>query len=145
MTLKYTDCKFYDIANKNDRSPFNQGGALHYGYTTSISNCAVTLNGCEFKRNKCESGQGGAIAFNIDRDLTISNCVFENNEASGSGGAIYFWSKIEKPSDNSQAPDFDGKMKIGKISITDCQFSGNKGYDGNAIYINGYYSLSDAK
>lgn len=145
ITVKYDNCKFYDITNNNVKSPYNQGGAMHYGYTTSISNAAVELLYCEFKRNNCPNGMGGAVSFSIDHDLKIDHCVFENNNAGSQGGAIYFWSKIEKPSNNPNAPNFDGTIKIKAISITNCEFTGNKASNGHAIYIQEHFSLLNAK
>lgn len=133
--ITYEKCYFYDNANNNENAPFNQGGAIHYGYTTSISDTAVNLKGCEFKRNKCPNGYGGAVAFSIDQDLTISDCIFEDNSAGKYAGAIYFFGNIVKPSDNSDAPEFSGTFKLDSISITNCQFSGNNAGSGKAIYI----------
>lgn len=143
--ITYEKCYFYDNSNNNENAPFNQGGAIHYGYTTSISNTAVNLKQCEFKRNKCPNGDGGAVAFSIDKNLTISDCIFEDNSAYGNGGAIFFWSKIAKPSDNSDAPDFVEPIKIKLLSIARCQFINNKGSAGSAIFTQAYYTLSNAK
>lgn len=118
---------------------------MHYGCTTSISNISFTLENCEFKRNGCTHGSGGAVTFNIEHDLTITNCVFEDNHADEYSGAIYFWSRIVKPPTNPDAPDYDGNIKIKSISINNCQFKGNTAGDGHLIYINEDSSLLNTK
>lgn len=142
--VKFTQCYFYDITN-NKANEFSHGGAFQYGHSTSISETTITLDGCEFKRNSSPNGNGGALSFSINYNLAIKNCVFEDNVANN-GGAIHFWSEIKKPSDNSEAPEFSGPIKIDTISITNCRFIGNKGGSyGEVIYVQEDYSLFNAK
>lgn len=78
---------------------------------------------------------GGALGININHDLIIERCIFENNKAGNKGGAIYVWGRIVKPSDNSNAPEFSGSLLMNLISITESEFIGNEGGEGASIYI----------
>lgn len=55
--------------------------------------CSPTIEACTFARNQVANGNGGAIANEGDPNWTcrvvISNCLFEENDASAKGGAIY--------------------------------------------------------
>lgn len=137
-------CKFYDNINNKNTSPYNQGGAIQYGYSTSISDIQMTFRDCEFKRNTCQNGMGGALGININRDLIITGCIFEDNQASTKGGAIYIWSKIVKPEDPPGAPEFTD-FQMERINISNCQFIGNKGTSGPAIYIEEEENIGDVK
>lgn len=134
MTIIYTQYKFYSILNTNRNLPYNQGGAIRYGYLTSIANTFMILDECEFRQNKCPFGNGGALAINTNRDLTI-RCLFENNEALNKGGALYVWRYFVKPANKKQAPNFDGNIFMNSITISNCTFVGKEAVQGHAIYI----------
>lgn len=101
----------------------------------------VTITNSKFTGNKAlgttidtsdssllASGNGGAIANNF-ATTTVSNTVFENNEAKNWGGAI---SNMMYENANSSAFYYD---KGGYISITDSTFTNNvAGEEGGAIY-----------
>lgn len=78
---------------------------------------------------------GGALGININRNLVITGCVFEGNQASTKGGGIYIWGKIVKPDDNPNAPVFSGTLQMEKVTISNCQFISNKGQYGAAIFV----------
>lgn len=94
--LFFEKCKFIDITNNNMDKPYNQGGAIQYGYSTSISNVSMIFQGCEFIGNKCtdRKSSGGALGININHDLTISDCIFKDHKVGYFGGCIYIWGKI---------------------------------------------------
>ncbi|MBQ2962926.1 hypothetical protein, partial [Methanobrevibacter sp.] len=78
-----------------------RGPAVYVSVTTNrVGNTGnVTITGCVFKNNSA-SNSGGAIYSGIssgNSKLTINNNVFVNNTASGSGQAIYYV--------NNYAPD----------------------------------------
>lgn len=131
--LVFDGCKFTKNRNDWSISPYNQGGAIQYGYTKSIANTSLKFVGCEFKDNTNTNGKGGAIACSINYDLYISGCIFENNIASaGEGGAIYIWGKIIDPNNGKPISE---PLQMQSITITDCQFKLNKAKNGNAIFI----------
>ena len=137
FSLIFDQCKFHDNMNARSASPYNQGGAIQFGYTTTIANTIMTFQECEFKRNRCPNGMGGAISMNINRNLIIRGCIFEDNEANDKGGAIYIWGKIVQPpiSENAGAPAFSGILEMDTIKISECEFIGNKCENGHCIYI----------
>ena len=130
-TIIYEKCHFYNMTNTQTTSPYNQGGAIQYGYSLSISNVSMTFEECEFIGNECQNGKGGALAFNINHDIYISKCLFEDNQASGEGGAIYIWCTTADMNNN---PDVKIGSNMGTATITECQFIGNKGSEGQFLY-----------
>jgi predicted outer membrane repeat protein len=48
----------------------------------------VSISGCIFEENDADGGHGGAITVRTDSDPYISGCTFEDNEADEHGGAI---------------------------------------------------------
>ncbi len=50
-------------------------------------NSLITITNCIFKNNEASS-EGGAIKNNTNSNLTLTNCVFANNQAGVRGGAI---------------------------------------------------------
>ncbi len=58
-----------------------------------------------------DGNSGGAIY--SSGNISVENCLFEDNRASVSGGAIY---------------------SVGSLSVTDCDFTGNIAQNGGAIY-----------
>ena len=130
----FNQCKFYDNENRHPSGIFAQGGAFQLGYTSSVANVSVEFNECEFKRNKCSNGKGGALSIDIAHGLTLSNCIFEENTASQEGGAVYIWGIIVKPEEQN-APNLPSSIQMDSIDIVDCIFNGNKASTGAAIFI----------
>ena len=139
-SIIFSQCKFYELSNSHSEAPYNQGGAIHYGYSLSTSNVSIIFEQSEFKNNRCNNGQGGALGINIKGNLYINGCLFENNQASNKGGAIYIWCKVVDPN----TPEVDEPILMESITITNCQFINNKGSDGQAIYIE-EENIGDAK
>ena len=79
----------------------------------------LTIDNCTFSGNSASgaTGEGGAI-YNNNGTLTIeNNCSFSSNSASHAGGAIY-------------------NDTTGTLSIDSCTFSSNSASNGGAIYNN---------
>jgi len=84
----------------------------------------VTLRNCTFEDNRggtiTVAGGGGAVAMMYQGPddetgpLLWQNCVFQNNESSGSGGSLLF--------------------EYGSLTLRDCIFEGNQARIGGAIY-----------
>ena len=70
------------------------GGAMYIGTLSATKQINVILNNVTFINNHARIDgasvdKGGAIYMNANRgSLTLNNCTFENNSASGYGGAI---------------------------------------------------------
>ena len=79
------------------------------------------------------SGNGGAIANNF-ATTTVTNTIFENNEAKNFGGAV-FNMMYEKLAVDSQSPKEFHTDKGGIIAIADSTFTNNAaGSEGGAVY-----------
>ena len=79
------------------------------------------------------SGNGGAIANNF-ATTTVTNTIFENNEAKNFGGAV-FNMMYEKLAAGSQSPKEFHTDKGGVIAIADSTFTNNAaGSEGGAVY-----------
>ena len=79
------------------------------------------------------SGNGGAIANNF-ATTTVTNTIFENNEAKNFGGAV-FNMMYEKLAAGSQSPKEFHTDKGGIIAIADSTFTNNAaGSEGGAVY-----------
>ena len=55
---------------------------------SSISNLTQTFTNCVFNNNQAKSS-GGALMLKANTQTTITNCTFANNTASGAAGAIH--------------------------------------------------------
>jgi predicted outer membrane repeat protein len=71
------------------------------------------ISNCTFANNSAASG--GALYFGIDRNVTLTNCVFEGNVATMSHGGAF-------------AHEGGGYANV--LSATDCQFVGNSAPSG---------------
>jgi|GEM_PF-2226508 len=95
----------------------------------------TTISNCIFRDNK--ASRGGAIfkSYGSKYDLVIINSVFENNTASGEGGAIYFyWTGQSYPATIINSLFLNNKSAAGKTSAvsgsdwdkyTNCSFVNN--------------------
>lgn len=100
MTL--TGCNF-----KNNMASV-RGGAVDNGQHLKISKCSFTSN---------TALNGGAFHNTNEYAITISNCVFKNNNATEAGGAIMSSSEVTAP-----------------LTVTNSSFSGNTAFNGAAIF-----------
>ncbi|KAK8842650.1 hypothetical protein M9Y10_025510 [Tritrichomonas musculus] len=138
-TLILNQCFFIDNVNNHSNSDpiFSTGGAFQCGYSSTIANISLQIINCEFKRNHCINGKGGALSLNICNDISITNTTFEGNFAAEEGGAIYLWGKVIQDVDPDEYEDpiiFDS-LRIETFSLTNCIFIGNQGTEGSCIYI----------
>ncbi|KAK8878407.1 hypothetical protein M9Y10_005179 [Tritrichomonas musculus] len=156
--LFVSECEF--INNKNDYSIFQ------IGHASSLPlNVALNFSKCKFIKNICYEGNGGAIALNINHELSLTNCCFINNKAFLHGGALTLYKNkrvdiisciFEKNEANCILTSFhkqDNKqkgrggalyiyssfsyIKNDYTKIFNCTFKSNSAFDGYAIYIGG--------
>lgn len=116
------------------------GGAV-YSYTGA----SCTLTDCSFTGNEADTAEnayGGA--FFADEPATLNNCIFTENSAVKTGGAIY----LAKGNSNFTDCEFTGNSagtNAGAIwsknattcYLTNCEFTGNTAGTGGAFYGNG--------
>ena len=156
--VSFEDCKFINnVATSSNRGHVptgmqaytsGDGGALQYGFSTSIYEINMKFDNCLFSRNKAVR-HGGALALQTVGTVVINKCTFEENIANykqssgellenhfnkkseGRGGAIYINPVFE-------LKNHDHKTKYMKsVTITGCTFKSNSAFDGFAIYIEG--------
>lgn len=104
-------------------------------------NSSPTIINCTFLRNV--SSAGGAIRFR-DSDVTIDNCLFENNTATGDNpksAGIYAWDTTCLITNtnfiNNTGVNGGGFMcNNGSATLTNCTFSENYASNGGAVYNN---------
>ena len=120
------------------------GGAIQVGLDEPGSNGKVT--NCVFRNNKAISdahSHGGAGC--IRSGTSYTNCVFINNVAD-EGGALTFHGSGEIKDCtfiNNTANEYGGALSTGflydsmKITVSNCEFDGNKAPYGGAIQANG--------
>lgn len=142
FTLVYEECTFVNIKNERTNGASSYGGALQFGFSSSLNSLHVTINSCVFKGNKALK-HGGALAIQTSGKVIIKNCTFENNVANskqssllnllgekeeGRGGALYL-NALFKVNSNTR--------KMESATIEDCKFIKNVAFGGYAIYIDG--------
>lgn len=118
-TIIFSQCTFVD--NENNRSSdsiFCMGGAFQFGFDLRTENCSVNFLNCEFNRNTCFNGKGGALALSVLNDVLISDCVFSENSAEDEDGSSIFI--IGNSTQKVQHP-------LNSVSIKNCQFMKNHG------------------
>lgn len=130
-SLTFTSCRFVD--NTNDSS--HQGAALY------LTKAAATVSNCYFAGN--EAGSSSCIHLGTSAgDVTISDCTFEGNTATGSYGAVQNTGKNGDVAitgctfDNNTAASGAGAAFCatgGTTSIEDCTFSNNTASAGGAV------------
>lgn len=82
----------------------------------------LTVNNCIFINNSASGDAGGAIF--SDGDINVNNCTFENNSAESNGGSI---------------------ATTGNSTINNSKFTENQaGYGGGAIYNEGKSTISNS-
>jgi hypothetical protein len=92
-----------------------------------VEDTPLVLKGLTISNGKAE--QGGGL-FNSRGKVTITNCTFSGNEATGSGGGLFNNQKGEVNigqctfSDNT-AQHGGGLANEGRLSITNCTIAGN--------------------
>lgn len=129
--ITYQNCKF--INNSAD-----QGGALTYHASGIIEDCVFINNSAKL--------YGGALStgyMDMDMDLKVINCNFEQNNASY-GGAVQLKGKnieIQNSVFNKNTAAVNGgaiNIVAKTVAIGDTEFNKNTAHvNGGAIYING--------
>lgn len=124
----------------------NKAGGVGGAIAISSSNAQVEINHSTIKGNSAGS-TGGAINGTGPFQLTITNSVLADNIATSTGGAVHFafgspptLTLISTVFSNNKSSDHGGALSIGnssKVTISQCQFTGNQGNSGGAIRING--------
>ncbi len=124
----------------NNIASFGKGGAIYN------SNASPVITNCVFSGNQ---GWGGAIYNRSSSAPVISYCTFTGNIAieSTPGGAIYstlsssvithctFTGNITNPSSTGEGGAIYNTLSSGNSAIISyCSFSGNKAFNGGAIY-----------
>jgi len=112
-----TNCVFENCHSTNGCG----GAVLSYGYTTSFSNC--TFRGCSVKgvdrgpwSGQVANGCGGAVMlYGVKGDCDFTDCHFQTNAASSSGGALMMQVDTGGSLEN---------VDVG-LRLTDCTFTGN--------------------
>ncbi len=96
----------------------NGSGSNEYGggmYNYDLA--CITINDCLFTTNKA-SGDGGGIYIRHVGEITVSGCTFTSNEAGSEGGGMY-------------------KEMISQSTVTGCTFANNEcGDTGGGMYTN---------
>jgi hypothetical protein len=150
--LKITRCINYGIHTSSPASltiencNFYQNNGV--GIYTALG--TATINSCIFSENSNTSTVAGGGIYNYQSLITVTNSTFTDNHSSypiyGKGGAITIWSGSATISNSS----FTGNTAVSvggaiytdqgpgepacNVTITNCSFSGNSGYDGGALY-----------
>ena len=130
---------------KNNIAGWNGGALYSYSYLTVIDS--------NFTGNEAHGSNGGAIAasYYMSRPyVTIENCEFDSNIASGSGGAISFGAgtiSVENSrfNDNVASSGTGGAISLGTATanVNSCNFTCNHASArGGAIYASGAGTLN---
>ena len=116
------NCKIINCVKLNYEGHFTDGAAIHVYEKT---NSRLVCNGVTFANNQNRDKHavsagltygGGALFFGENSSFSLANCVFNNNTAYESGGAILMQYPLNS-------------------TIRDCVFNGNNAYlAGGAIY-----------
>ena len=83
-------------------------------FLISVSQQVEIINS-QFYKNRADWGYGGGFEIDFTKQLTIKNCIFEDNFAYWHGGAIEI-------------------HKVTKCNISNSSFSENKGICGGGIF-----------
>ena len=106
---------------------YSAGGGLADGLGDAISLDMlfgdVSITNCMFENNRATDNAGAIQVNGRNCNISITNCTFQNNSAgAGIGGAISL------------------DMEIGSVSIANCKFQNNNAHFGGALYIITSYS-----
>lgn len=128
---KFTDCIFHD-------NNIATGGGTTGGAINQSGGGLLELQRCSFTNNQCSTGDGGAVYYflqnNVSGSLIINQCTFNNNSAPNfSGGAVGIGIQGTLGSTTSA------------VAITRSTFTVNEAPKGNggAIFINNGFSQSN--
>ena len=115
----------------------NQGGAIAvYSH--------LNIEGSTFSGNRSESGAAGAIELGPDSDVTITNSLFERNEATTNGGVFSIETGCHGVNisgstfTDNQSGNIGGAFFLDSntsVNITDSSFISNSGFNASVIYL----------
>ena len=117
------------------RCSFIENGGF-YGAMTGVSGSGhtITLDDCQFVRNYAEGSSGGGAAYLMDSIIT--NCVFAENRATNSAGALRLTSfrrtsRVVGCVFRRNRAEYGGALLcVGDAEVEDCVFVGNEGAGG---------------
>lgn len=141
-----TNVRIVDSTFRNNTLRRGRGGAVNAG-----TRSRVVIEGCSFLDNDVEHGSGGAIGVwpyadvkvngcffqgnHADdggaisaRTIDIDDCIFENNEATGDGGALQVFATetVESLTFIGNSAARGGAVwSLKALTLTDCMFDGN--------------------
>ena len=107
----------------SDITTFVGGSGDPAGTLWPKASCNLTVKNVKFTGTDGNSNRGAIRLNTSSAKLTLENCIFENNKTSGNGGAIVL-------------------LKCAELNITDCDFIGNVGSRGAAIYFDAQVDLT---
>ena len=135
-----------NTAQGNNPLAYGNGGAIFTLYgshsaTLTVNNTYLSINGTTFSGNTALNGDiGGGAIRQMSGTLTLTNCEFDNNEATN-GGAIYnengSLTETYSTFKNNSATDHGGAIynSPNATSIVDFgQIIGNTAKSGSSIY-----------
>ena len=134
-----------DLTIRGGKALVFEGGAIFYMGTGGL-----TVRRVHFVDNQSVGGAGGAICHNTPAaDTVIADCVFENSQAQGPGGAIYATGNsliVSNCSFASQSSTMDGGAIIfggsGPVLIDNTVFLDSQaGGNGGSVWISSTGSL----
>ncbi|HJN77764.1 MAG TPA: right-handed parallel beta-helix repeat-containing protein [Myxococcota bacterium] len=108
----------------------------------------VVIEGATFRGNHVRDTQGGAI-LHYWGTLSITDSVFEGNDANGRGGALSLFgdTTVRSTSFSDNHTDYGGAIYVyttdGTLTCEDCSFSGNEP-DDVATDLGGSYDYDEA-
>ena len=144
FSLTYDSCSFIDIKNERQTGSSSYGGAIQFGFGNYLASLSVTISNCVFKENEARK-HGGALAIQTQGAVLINNCTFENNKISSSSSLLLDDKAEGKGGAIYLNPSFtqDGsEKKMIQAKIENCKFSLNVASGGYAIYIDGKEDLT---
>ena len=131
---------------------FFSNSAQYGGAIKSDSSCTLRIERTKFEENRAlKHGDGGAIYVGQSRgpvpELTITDCTFNRNTASSSGGAIQAdtYGKLNVIITGCSFSDNVAKYNGGAIStstnaqLKDCNFTNNQADECGGVYMNNVY------
>ncbi len=131
------------IVNIDGMSFLNNKAKSGAAISVPYFHATVTISNCKFENNEATAGEGGAVKSNSF--ITVQGSTFTGNKASGLGGAFYSnnGAKLEKVNFTNNTGQFGGAIRCFKeIEITNGQFTGNQSEtDGGAIATSGSLTI----
>lgn len=121
------------VFDGNTATDVNGGGAIWTAHNTPISNC-------QFIGNIAQTGPGGAVhCIGINAVATLTNCTFDQNEATIGGGVATGSGSATDCTFTANIASGSGGALHGasdEFTVTSCTMSGNSaGTSGGAVYV----------